>query len=260
MDESSEATVSGVEPEAPSGEPVVVDPPPDHDCEESDGTGGAQREATAEFRGWGAGWPSDNRAAMHKVVAGGVALLVHREIAPIVEALVNETVGRGYQLHSGQCWGYANRAIAGTNRPSNHSWGLAIDLNSTTNPMGPTLVTDMPPWLPDLWIRRGFRWGGAYRGRKDAMHFEYMGSPADARRVAGEVSAAVGSSRPLLRTGAAGAPVRQLQALLNAAGAVLKVDGSFGPATLAAVKAFQQRAGLIVDGVVGRQTWAALGG
>ena len=108
--------------------------------------------------------------------------------------------------------------------------------------------------------RRGFRWGGAYRGRKDAMHFEYMGSPADARRVAGEVSAAVGSSRPLLRTGAAGAPVRQLQALLNAAGAVLKVDGSFGPATLAAVKAFQQRAGLIVDGVVGRQTWAALGG
>lgn len=36
------------------------------------------------------------------------------------------------------------------------------------------------------------------------------------------------------------------------------VDGAFGPKTEAAVKDFQQGAGLTVDGVVGSQTWAAL--
>jgi peptidoglycan hydrolase-like protein with peptidoglycan-binding domain len=38
----------------------------------------------------------------------------------------------------------------------------------------------------------------------------------------------------------------------------LVVDGVFGPATEAAVKEFQQGAGLVVDGTVGPQTWAAL--
>jgi len=38
----------------------------------------------------------------------------------------------------------------------------------------------------------------------------------------------------------------------------LVVDGIFGPATLAAVKAFQQGSGLVVDGIVGPLTWNAL--
>jgi peptidoglycan hydrolase-like protein with peptidoglycan-binding domain len=36
------------------------------------------------------------------------------------------------------------------------------------------------------------------------------------------------------------------------------VDGAFGPLTEAAVKEFQQGAGLTVDGIVGPLTWAAL--
>ena len=52
-----------------------------------------------------------------------------------------------------------------------------------------------------------------------------------------------------------------IQMKLNAAGAnpQLDVDGDLGPATLAAIKAFQTNRGLIPDGIVGPQTLAALG-
>jgi peptidoglycan hydrolase-like protein with peptidoglycan-binding domain len=52
--------------------------------------------------------------------------------------------------------------------------------------------------------------------------------------------------------------VRSLQYLLNAHGARLEVDGVFGRATAAAVREFQRAHGLVVDGVVGEQTWSAL--
>ncbi len=52
--------------------------------------------------------------------------------------------------------------------------------------------------------------------------------------------------------------VSTLQSLLNAHGHALAVDGSFGPDTLAAVKAFQSAAGLSVDGIVGPNTKNAL--
>jgi hypothetical protein len=52
--------------------------------------------------------------------------------------------------------------------------------------------------------------------------------------------------------------VRSLQYLLNAHGARLDVDGVFGARTDAAVRAFQRCHGLVLDGVVGRQTWSAV--
>ena len=51
---------------------------------------------------------------------------------------------------------------------------------------------------------------------------------------------------------------RAVQYLLNAHGATLAVDGIFGPQTAAAVRSFQRSHGLVVDGVVGDQTWPAL--
>jgi peptidoglycan hydrolase-like protein with peptidoglycan-binding domain len=67
--------------------------------------------------------------------------------------------------------------------------------------------------------------------------------------------------RATLRFGSRGPAVEELQRRLNAKGATpqLKVDGNFGPLTNAAVRAFQRSRGLVIDGVVGPNTWAALG-
>ncbi|MBL8599243.1 MAG: DUF3380 domain-containing protein [Devosia sp.] len=62
----------------------------------------------------------------------------------------------------------------------------------------------------------------------------------------------------MLRMGAKGAAVRELQALLVRAGYQVKVDGDFGPATKKAVKAFQKANDIAVDGVVGPETQGKL--
>lgn len=138
---------------------------------------------TAEARGWGRGWPANNASKMVTVSRpDGVRVPVHREIAELVAWLLEWTERLGYDLRPGWCWGYSNRPIRGTRRPSNHSWGLAGDLNAPENPMGPrTGKIRKHPKVIDLWERFGFRWGGRYSGRADDMHMEFMGTPADAK-------------------------------------------------------------------------------
>ena len=247
-----------------------VEPPIEHECPEDD-LGGVipKGDVSAASRGWGPGWPSDNGSKMTTVRAAGIAVSVRSELAPLIDWLLNQTAAQGYGLRHGECWGFANRAIRGTDRPSNHSWGLAVDLNAPANPMSAQLVTDMPPSMVELWKSKQFRWGGDYRGRKDAMHYEFMGTPDDARRLAAEVGTGGGgappapsaqpAAGPLLKRGAKGPDVRRLQERLRAHGATVAADGDFGPATEQAVRQFQQHKGLGVDGKVGPQTWAALG-
>lgn len=49
-----------------------------------------------------------------------------------------------------------------------------------------------------------------------------------------------------------------LQQLLNANGASLVADGIFGKLTLKAVKGYQRTNGLLVDGIVGEETWGCI--
>lgn len=87
------------------------------------------------------------------------------------------------------------RFISGTKRLSNHSWGLAVDINPLYNPYvksinGRTSVEPIEgePYVDrqqshpyiikegDLLYReftsRGFTWGGSWQDRKDYQHFE----------------------------------------------------------------------------------------
>lgn len=76
------------------------------------------------------------------------------------------------------------------------------------------------------------------------------GGPASAGEAGGDT--------PTLRRGSRGAAVSRLQKALVDAGHPLGVDGDFGARTEAAVRAFQARAGLVVDGVAGPATWSRL--
>lgn len=69
--------------------------------------------------------------------------------------------------------------------------------------------------------------------------------------------ALLGAMSTVQRT-STGLDVKHVQALLNVFGYGVTVDGDFGPATQAAVKAFQTASGLTADGIVGPLTWQAL--
>lgn len=69
------------------------------------------------------------------------------------------------------------------------------------------------------------------------------------------------TDKPTLRKGATGEYVTLLQTMLIQRGysvGATGADGKFGTNTFNAVKAFQRDNGLVVDGVVGRNTWSAL--
>lgn len=61
-----------------------------------------------------------------------------------------------------------------------------------------------------------------------------------------------------VQKGDQGPAVKAAETMLNAHGIDLNVDGDFGDDTEDAVRSFQHANGLIVDGVVGPQTWTAL--
>ena len=77
------------------------------------------------------------------------------------------------------------------------------------------------------------------------------GSPADAH----DTVQASAASTPTLRYDSAGAAVRELQKRLG-----VSTTGWFGPDTQRAVRRFEAEQGLVVNGVVGRRTWARLNG
>ena len=245
-------------------------------------------------KGWGPGWPVSRLADQvpFKFITGRV----HKDIHDLMYLLCEETERRGYRIRPEWSWGYSSRPIGNTTRPSFHSWGLAIDINAPVNPMKNPLTTDMPSWMPEMWESYGFRWGGNYRGTPDAMHYEFMGTPADAREMTKkarkEFDAPVAAKPPpepigqgvlenmeRLSLSNERSPSgsrdgwKRCQSLLAAAGfppartfnSKGEPDGIPGSGTRAALGQFQRRARTgfnsspaTPDFIVGKNTWSAL--
>jgi peptidoglycan hydrolase-like protein with peptidoglycan-binding domain len=229
---------------------------------------------TPQQRGWGA--PCTARLA-RVALPGGAAISVDSRLAELVLMIMSANERDGYVYRRADTGAYNCRKIAGTSSWSWHSWAIAVDENWQSNPYTSPLRTDKPVWLRHRWNRYGFAWGGDYTGNKDAMHFEWMGTPQDA------VSATALARSEL--TGQAPAPVvpgpveEQWKPRADAALGTrvislwdvgtdvsfvqrwhgLKDDGYFGADTDRAVRDTQRRNGLTVDGEVGPATWRVLG-
>jgi len=140
--------------------------------------------ATASARGW------PINPATVRVPCPGIPLNLHPAVAPLFAALIariDAIKGPGFMQSSGgknvrPVRGYEDRyaQTKSVELLSNHSWALAADFRAATNPMSTRLITDMPANTSAIAASCGLQWGGDYAGRKDPMHFEFMGTPAQA--------------------------------------------------------------------------------
>jgi hypothetical protein len=100
----------------------------------------------------------------------GARFTVAEEHAPKFQALISDLESSGYGINAKASGGYNPRTIRGTNKPSNHAFGRAVDINWDRNARG--TKGDIPAELArSLAQKHGMTWGGDWRN-PDAMHFE----------------------------------------------------------------------------------------
>lgn len=204
----------------------------------------------------------------------GVRVQCHERAATAVQALGRVLEAYAYPVRRDDTGGFSCRRITGGTGHSLHSFGIALDINWNTNPYRAdnVLVTDMDRAMVDDILRMRtvsgahvWRWGGDFRSVKDAMHFEIACMPDDLASGVEwetvrqpELPGAAPHRWPLVQRGDRGPAVEELHRLLEIAAPGDSGFGTFGPKTDAAVRDYQARHGLQVDGRVGRQTWTAL--
>jgi len=103
----------------------------------------------------------------------GKKAYVNEQVAPRFQKLIDWFESINYEIKV--LGGYNQRKIAGTDKWSTHSYGVAIDINPAKNPMvSPTKSdwTDMPIEETSQMAKKlGLGWGGDWKSKKDAMHF-----------------------------------------------------------------------------------------
>ena len=115
-----------------------------------------------------------------------ITMRVRASVVDAVQALNSILVKYDYKVTESGSSGFSCRNIAGTNTPSLHSYGIAIDINPTRNPYSKKFITDMPTAMVNeiLSLRTNsgaqvWNWGGNWSSTKDTMHYEIATSPAD---------------------------------------------------------------------------------
>lgn len=198
----------------------------------------------------------------------GLPTNVHKDVAVIHQYLANEL--KKLRQKKGvppleSAGAYNKRYIANTTTWSNHAWGLAVDYNPGANPYSYNGKTDFPVAETRALVAslEGMRWGWDYSGKKDAMHFEWVGS----RELAAKVTARLLKGGPVasndFSTTASGPKVLEVETRLRLMGFLnTPPSDKFTENTKGAVKAFQMVAfpgqPNEHDGIVGTKTLTAL--
>lgn len=169
------------------------------------------------WSGWGfnssyalLGWESalvSNQEKIGPVSKGGVRSLAG--VQPLFEGFVREIVAGGYEIddlgsYVFRCTSNSRKDCQGLTRSSlsNHSYGMAVDINVGANPelryanCAVPLETDFPRWVVQTAEKWGLYWGGYGWGRgcasasdtstgiiRDVMHFEFRGTPVQAAAI-----------------------------------------------------------------------------
>lgn len=168
---------------------------------------------------------------------------------------------------------------------SQHNWGIAADFYLDMDVDGDGTKSDdafnnnsgLFDKVGKLAGTVGLGWGGNWTSPKDRPHLylpDWGDTPTPLRNTygtyekfkatwgtsSGSLSGSAGSTNSgfPLEKGDTGSNVTWAQQRLNVHGASLDVDGIFGSATDAAVRAFQSAHGLDVDGIIGTNTKATL--
>lgn len=163
---------------------------------------------------------------------------------------IRDHFGKPVTIHSGYRTEAYNSRIGGA-KSSKHITGEAADIKvSGVNPIVVALYAQDVLNAPGI---------GLYSYVKVSDGFVHVDTRASTWRGL-QVKNSGGSQSisgyfPTVRSGVKSNAVVVLQRLL-----ALSDDGAFGPKTGAAVKDFQQYAGLVADGICGAKTWAALTG
>lgn len=118
------------------------------------------------------GWVRRNIVRARVPIFGEV--MCHRLLIGQLRGALQEIADRGlaHLINTrdyGGCWSPRHIDFNPRKPLSMHSWGLAIDINVSTNRLG--AAPTMDPRIVQVFDRWGFVWGGRWR-RPDGMHFE----------------------------------------------------------------------------------------
>lgn len=107
----------------------------------------------------------------------------HKKLASSIQAAYREMKAKGFRAYDNGCFNW--RAMTGSSsKMSNHSFGIAVDINPAFNPY--VNGTSSSTWnnapahfkidgeIVEIWKKYGFSWGGDYKNIRDYMHFEYI--------------------------------------------------------------------------------------
>ena len=210
--------------------------------------------------GWDVLEPSSNRLTNLSWITGkvrsGDAYTILNEYCRRYNAEVEPIT----KAHS---WGYANRPVRGATVASEHSAGVAVDLNAPKHGLGMTGTFTRAQEVALDKILADFdgviRHGKDYAGRKDPMHAELQGGVAKLAAVAKKINGV--TIKPVSTVKPVASKPKPAQTKRPTDYKDLTVDGKYGKTSVEATQILMSQIGLYeraIDGDDGKYTWMAV--